>query len=124
MPTMLIQCETRMFTRHSRIQQDDIIIECTPNSSLTARNHMHQPFFWQPARWISVLGVRYCVRRRTDSHDPQHTIVLTHAVYIPGTSGRFYFKPILSSNSLATLYGSRFLILISSTSFCHSSSDT
>src|SRR5690242_9483217 len=67
-----------MFTRDCWVHQNNMIIQRTSNSCLTAREDMYQPLFRQPACWISNLGACF-IGRWAHPHHAQYAIVLTHA---------------------------------------------
>jgi hypothetical protein len=75
MPPGLIEYQLRMFTRHSRIHQDDIIVQPTSNSGIPLCEYMHQSLFWQPSGRIFRLNIPgiWRISRRPRWQNPHNT---------------------------------------------------
>ncbi len=79
MPAAWFEYEAGVLTRYSGIHQNDIVIEGTSDSRFAARKHVYQTLLGQPAGGIFVLNAGSYTGRRSHTHDPQYTVILTHA---------------------------------------------
>src|SRR6266567_245012 len=80
MPATWFEYKAGVLTRHSGIHQNDIVIESTSDSRFAARKHVYQTLLGQPAGGIFVLnaGIYTGTGRRSHTHDPQYTVILTY----------------------------------------------
>src|SRR5438067_12272460 len=81
-----------MLTGHRRVHQNDIVTQCTPDRRLAAREQVYQSLLRQPASWILILKICCSIGGRPHSHDPQHTVMLIHATFLPEHKQRCYLS--------------------------------